>query len=139
MHTSQVVAGTKHCPECSVRKPRGEFNRNRSKYDGLQSLCRDCDNTRRRAGRLAMTEEQRERERQRERDRVRDPEKTGAKYRTWKAVLHGALLRAPCESCGAPKAEAHHDDYSRPLDVRWLCRSCHMRHHANEQAQREAS
>jgi len=30
-----------------------------------------------------------------------------------------------CEQCGAPNAHAHHDDYSRPLDVRWLCRTCH--------------
>jgi hypothetical protein len=34
-----------------------------------------------------------------------------------------------CEECGAPKADAHHDDYSRPLDVRWLCETCHGAEH----------
>jgi hypothetical protein len=38
-----------------------------------------------------------------------------------------------CEQCGLkPEYEAlqgHHDDYSKPLEVRWLCRSCHQRHH----------
>lgn len=34
-----------------------------------------------------------------------------------------------CENCGRTdvKIEAAHKDYSRPLDVRWLCRSCHVR------------
>lgn len=39
-------------------------------------------------------------------------------------------MRLPCEGCGAVRAVAHHDDYVRPLDVRWLCPRCHRRHHA---------
>lgn len=41
----------------------------------------------------------------------------------------GKLTRKPCEKCGEPKSHAHHDDYSRPLDVKWLCRKCHGNHH----------
>ena len=38
--------------------------------------------------------------------------------------------RQPCERCGDPNADRHHDDYDKPLEVRWLCRSCHIKHHA---------
>lgn len=39
-------------------------------------------------------------------------------------------LRRPdcCSQCGQPgRVEAAHEDYSKPLLVRWLCRSCHVR------------
>lgn len=42
----------------------------------------------------------------------------------------GILTPQSCEVCGVEKAEAHHDDYSRPGDVRWLCRKHHSQHHA---------
>lgn len=42
------------------------------------------------------------------------------------AVVSGAIVRGPCEACGTHPAEGHHDDYARPLAVRWLCK----RHHA---------
>jgi RNA polymerase-binding transcription factor DksA len=45
------------------------------------------------------------------------------------ALRRGDLTRGPCEVCGE-KAEAHHDDYSQPLVVRWLCRQHHAEHHA---------
>jgi hypothetical protein len=38
------------------------------------------------------------------------------------------LVRKPCEVCGE-KAEAHHDDYAKPLDVRWLCFKHHREWH----------
>lgn len=42
------------------------------------------------------------------------------------------LLDKPniCENCGKAKPlDGHHDDYSKPYEVKWLCRSCHMKHH----------
>lgn len=44
----------------------------------------------------------------------------------------GKLVKVPCESCGSPRSQMHHEDYDRPLDVIWLCRPCHMRLHAAE-------
>ena len=52
------------------------------------------------------------------------------------ALKSGQLIRPTiCESCGESRSlDAHHDDYLRPLDVRWLCRACHRNHHAAVQA-----
>lgn len=47
-----------------------------------------------------------------------------------RAIASGRLVRQPCESCGFTKAQAHHDDYSKPLDIRWLCGQCHRQEHA---------
>ena len=45
-----------------------------------------------------------------------------------KAIKTGQLVRMPCEVCGS-KAEAHHPDYSKPLNVMWLCRKHHSEWH----------
>lgn len=46
----------------------------------------------------------------------------------------GLLKPAPCAKCGAERAEKHHADYTKPLEVTWLCRSCHLAHHRGERA-----
>lgn len=52
-----------------------------------------------------------------------------ARWLTQRAILACRIVRQPCEVCGALKVHAHHDDYSKPLDVRWLCPPCHRSHH----------
>lgn len=47
------------------------------------------------------------------------------------AVRDGRLAKAPCEFCGREDVHAHHRDYSKPLDVIWLCPKCHHRLHAS--------
>lgn len=47
------------------------------------------------------------------------------------ALRKGLITRHPCEVCGEPQTDGHHDDYDRPLKVRWLCRLHHKRVHAN--------
>jgi hypothetical protein len=41
----------------------------------------------------------------------------------------GTLIALPCQECGAKRVHAHHEDYSKPLEVIWLCPTHHsMRH-----------
>jgi ribosomal protein S27AE len=64
-----------------------------------------------------------------ERARKQDPQKFAARSQVAFAVRTGRLLRKPCEKCGQVNVEAHHDDYSKPLVVRWLCKPHHVEHH----------
>lgn len=65
--------------------------------------------------------------------RKTDPEikfKYAVRSITNKAIRNGILVRQSCEVCGtSEKVEAHHDDYNKPLEVRWLCRTHHDEHH----------
>ena len=46
------------------------------------------------------------------------------------AIAVGMLTPGRCEVCmTAGSIVAHHPDYSSPLLVEWLCRSCHARVH----------
>lgn len=45
------------------------------------------------------------------------------------AVRQGKIKRQPCEVCGEPDAQGHHTDYSKPLEVRWLCAKHHREEH----------
>lgn len=68
---------------------------------------------------------------------AKDPrlrQKHKARWITNRAIKSGVLLKAPCVSCGESKSEAHHEDYSKPLEVLWLCRTCHMSVHRNAKA-----
>lgn len=41
-------------------------------------------------------------------------------------IRRGRIIRGPCEVCGSLNVHAHHDDYSKPLQVRWLCKPHHQ-------------
>jgi hypothetical protein len=66
------------------------------------------------------------------REMRRDPKnakKTRASWAVRYLVRIGLLKRQSCEVCGAPRAHGHHDDYSKPLDVKWLCPAHHAQRH----------
>jgi len=47
------------------------------------------------------------------------------------AVKRGDIIKEPCSICGDEKSEGHHNDYSKPLEVIWLCRKHHTDLHKN--------
>lgn len=67
--------------------------------------------------------------RYRNRQIERWPEKEAARRAVKAAIRAGKLTRLPCEVCGEPKTHAHHDDYGKPLAVRFLCRPHHRAVH----------
>jgi hypothetical protein len=45
-------------------------------------------------------------------------------------IKAGKLIKGACEVCRTnDDIEAHHDDYAKPMDIRWLCRKHHREHH----------
>lgn len=45
------------------------------------------------------------------------------------AVARGKMLRMPCQVCGDKRSHAHHEDYSKRLEVEWLCQKHHAERH----------
>lgn len=136
--------GIKLCPQCGEHKAASAFGPTKTNRDGLACYCRGCARQRGRERYARNAEVCRSNQRlvrrmhpERVRDaarmyKLRNPVATRATRKANYAISVGRLLREPCERCGATRSEAHHDDYSKPLDVRWLCRSCHCLHHRKE-------
>ena len=61
----------------------------------------------------------------------RYPEKIKAREKVHYAVKTGRLIKGKCEFCNEIKTFAHHEDYLKPLEVKWLCRKHHRAEHGN--------
>lgn len=66
---------------------------------------------------------------QNDRWRDKNPHKQAAHVEVSKAKRDGVLVPLSCAECGEAETEAHHENYNRPLEVQWLCRSCHTKLH----------
>lgn len=123
----------KTCSRCHVEKPLTEFNRSKYAKDGVRSQCKACMTIERDRLRSHYKEwrEQPERKAKYRSYRIEtyDPIKAKARNAVRTAVKNGTLIRQPCEVCAAIKVEAHHDDYTKPLNVRWLCLTHHKARH----------
>lgn len=115
--------------KCGKTKPVSEFYAHPQTADGYLNKCKECARRDRAdheknnpeailATRLAVCE--------------KNPSKYNAHKAVEAAVNAGALVRpSRCFGCGCDdtehRIEAHHHDYSKPLDVIWLCTPCHRR------------
>ena len=64
----------------------------------------------------------------------RYPERVSAREAVLYALKSGALQKQPCLVCGDIDVQAHHSDYSKPLEVMWLCRKHHRQLHEKQKA-----
>lgn len=128
----------KPCNKCGEVKPFEAFY---PTPNGYKSQCRSCHSASVRASRAANREHYREYDRKRMNDPQRrerqrlwyeaDPLRKIAHDTLNYAIRSGAIKRpSKCQDCGKRcKPHGHHEDYSKPLDVEWLCPSCHgLRH-----------
>ena len=69
--------------------------------------------------------------------------KRRVQHLTEKALKKGILIRpSNCSKCNENKSfkdgrsgiQAHHNDYNKPLEVRWLCQKCHHIWHKTNEA-----
>lgn len=124
---------TKFCHKCQTNKCKSEFNKCSRAKDGLQSSCKVCRDI---AQRKARSTEVGKAKDIRYRTSEKGKESTRRNIANWRnnnpkfviahnsvrnAIRDGKLFPKACEVCGASSVQAHHDDYNKPLDVRWLC------------------
>ena len=146
----------KRCFKCGELKPLDDFYGHPQMADGRVNKCKECNKVEVKINRQNKREFYLEYDRKRAvlphrvearqvynsiRPEVsqrakgkwieRNPEKRQAQNAVNNAIRKGRLIRRSCEICGG-RAHAHHDDYSKPFDVRWLCPKHHSEHHKNE-------
>ena len=134
----------KKCFKCGEEKPLTEFYKHPGMADGRVNKCKECNKRDVRENRLLKVEYYREYDnvrwqqdnsrRAKQYERVqqwkeKNPEKYSAHIAVSNAVRSGKLVKIPCEVCGAEYVHAHHENYSEPLNVIWLCPSHHRRRH----------
>lgn len=129
----------KKCFKCGAEKPYTEFYKHPRMADGHLNKCKECTKTdvkERRATNPAVQEYDRMRGNRQNTGylagyRKRYPKKYSAHQSVAWAVKSGRLVNPGICGCGSTfHVEAHHDDYDKPLEVRWLCSLCHKRWHA---------
>lgn len=127
---------SKRCFKCGEVKDLTAFYAHKEMADGHLNKCKEC--TKRdvkvhyadtRPERAAYERERCQRPERKAKAlayqktrRAAHPEKNAARQIVNNAIRDRKLSRRPCEVCGSTtRVEAHHSDYSLPLDVRWLC------------------
>jgi hypothetical protein len=148
----------KVCRECKTEKPLSDFYKHPRMADGHLNKCAECVKSRVTKHREANLEKIQAYDKMRSKKphrlqaikdyakteagkltkkkamiayRTRYPMKRAAHVIIGNAVRSGKLIpESSCSVCNSTeKIEGHHDDYTKPLDVRWLCEKCHKQWH----------
>jgi hypothetical protein len=134
----------KTCFKCGEIQPIESFYKHPMMADGHLGKCKTCTKKDVRAYYRANPQGHRAYEKRREQTPERKAQKIEAQRRhrakhsvqskarsiTQHALNAGLLVPAPCVGCATTeRIEAHHEDYYKPLEVVWLCFSCHRKKH----------
>lgn len=146
----------KECSKCHDAKPLEMFPRDKSRKSGRHSVCVVCKRKYnalyRQKNRIILVLKSREYSKshaaqlaQYQRDyrknnplkakelKLKSIAKNKEAYRARQIVrmrvYRGTMQKLPCQVCGDPNTQAHHSDYSKPLEVLWLCHKHHQQLH----------
>ncbi len=144
----------KQCFKCKTTKPLNDYYPHKEMRDGHLNKCKECC---KKDSALLITKKQKnvdwvlkEQKRCREKAKkykyshqhnkvtkrysISNPEKCKARRIANNAIKNKKLTRKSCEflNCNITKTESHHSDYSKPLDVNWLCTNHHNLLHVKE-------
>lgn len=122
----------KICKDCREEKQQSEFY-------GIQGECKSCTKKRVQINYRKNIEHYKQYELIRKeyphrkevkllyqkKHRLQYPEKYIARAKVNNGLRYGKIEKKKCMVCKNPKTEAHHPDYSKPLEVVWLCRKHH--------------
>lgn len=127
----------KVCSKCGLNKPELDFNLNAHAPGGIRADCKVCTAARSQKRRNRNKKEDIDLYRSKQKNfgklyEGRHPERAKAQRIIHDVIRTGMLERGACEVCGEINAEAHHDDYSKPKEIRWLCVEHHREHHRKE-------
>jgi len=134
---SEFYGVQNECKECTKARVR---NYRKNNLEKVKEYDRNRPNAKERNERFKAAHAERMKDPE-YREKVNSQHKKWAKENVVKRAAHiitghrirdGGLVKEPCEVCGELKVDAHHDDYEKPLEVRWLCRKHHAEHHKNE-------
>ncbi len=135
----EQLVKTKKCGRCLKVKPLTEFHKTKSHSENRSWDCKVCKSV------ICKTDKYRERKRWRyynpldpnrppvPKIRVRSakPVESRARDRFSNEMKKGCIKKpTKCSQCGdVAKLHGHHEDYTKPLEVIWLCIPCHRQKH----------
>lgn len=154
----------KECKKCYARLPLDSFHKHKGFSDGRRSVCKECSNNisreyykkNREKHRVSVMRWQKNnpekvnaykeiyKEKRKEVNRryvEMNRKKNKAHHKVGYAIFKGTLKKGKqCQVCGCTgkPMEAHHFDYDKPLEVVWMCQSCHKWVHRKKDILQEA-
>lgn len=122
------------CKKCNKKKRTEDFPKSLTKKNGLGSWCKKCKRVNNRETDRLYQKRRRELNPSYKTKEYKDycrrfPNKVTAHRLLNIAIKKGIIKRSPCEKCLNKRTHAHHEDYSKPYDVMFLCPIHHKEIH----------